>query len=109
MSQTFKTYRGNNNYKDYRIERIFLRAIDSLEKNNKTLWMTNHQLKANNNTKNYQSISNEVTKGEKRKYRTCRTNRMSSANDRLKIKHIINYITCKVTIYIHISTKGKKM
>ena len=101
MSQTFKRYRGNNNYKDYRIERIFLGAIDSLEKNNKTLWMTNHQLKAKsksyiesfhnnakkyNNTKNYQSISNEVTKGEKRKYRTCRTNRMSSANDRLKIK-----------------------
>ena len=46
MSQAFKRYKENNNYKDYGIGRMFLGAVDSLKENNEKLWMTNHKLKA---------------------------------------------------------------
>lgn len=47
MSQVFKRYRENNNYKDYEIRSMFQEAIYALEKNNKKSRMINHQLKAN--------------------------------------------------------------
>ena len=46
MSQAYKRYRENNNYKDYEIGSMFLGAVDSLKENNEKLWMTNHKLKA---------------------------------------------------------------